>query len=79
MFTTPDPERLFGGLIAAFFLGCLVCAVFTVWMIFDCLRFEPSQGYSKLVWLVVIFFGLGVGPLIYFLVRRPERISLYGR
>ncbi|MFO1004354.1 MAG: PLDc N-terminal domain-containing protein [Planctomycetaceae bacterium] len=64
---------LLGGLIS------LVYSLFWIFMLVDCAMHEPSEGSTKLVWILIILFGLGVGPLIYFLVRRPERIASFGR
>ena len=64
---------LLGGLIS------LVYFLFSIFTLIDCAMHESSEGNTKLVWILIILFGLGVGPLIYFLVRRPERISTFGR
>lgn len=65
-----------------FLLSGLLSVVYSLFWIFtlvDCAMHEPSEGNTKLVWILIIIFGLGVGPLIYFLVRRPERIASLGR
>lgn len=54
-------------------------AVFWIWMLVDCATKEPSEGNDKLIWVLVIVFASWVGALIYFLVRRPERIRTCGR
>jgi hypothetical protein len=56
-----------------------VYLLFSIFTLNDCAKHEPSEGNTKLVWILIIIFGLGVGPLIYFLVRRPERIATLGR
>jgi hypothetical protein len=66
---------LFGIIFVIGILG----SIFWIWMLIDCLMKEPDQGNSKLVWVIVIFFLHFVGAAIYFFVRRPERISMYGR
>lgn len=68
--------------LAIFLLGSLISLLYLLFSIFtlvDCAMNEPSEGNTKLVWILIILFGLGVGPLIYFLVRRPERIASFGR
>ncbi len=57
----------------------LLATVFWVWMLVDCATKEPDQGNDKVVWILVILFTHWVGALIYFLVRRPERIRDTGR
>jgi sterol desaturase/sphingolipid hydroxylase (fatty acid hydroxylase superfamily) len=66
---------LFGIIFVIGILG----SIFWIWMLIDCLTKEPDQGNSKLVWVIVIFFLHFIGAAIYYFVRRPERISTYGR
>lgn len=58
--------------------ACLVFG-FWIWMLIDCLSNEPSQGNDKLVWALVIIFTHGLGAAIYYFVRRPDRISQFGK
>ena len=57
----------------------LLYFAFSIFTLVDCAQNEPSEGNTKIIWILIIIFGMGVGPLIYFLVRRPERISTFGR
>ena len=52
--------------------------IFWVWMKIDCATKESSQGNDKLVWIVVIALTNWIGALIYFFVRRPQRIRELG-
>ena len=52
----------------------LIGFVFWLWMLIDCLTNEPSEGNDKLIWVVVVFFGNVLGALVYFFVRRSERL-----
>jgi len=61
-----------------FFLLVVTALIFWIWMIVDCATKEPSQGNDKIVWIVVIIFAQLIGALIYYFVRRPQRISQYG-
>ncbi len=67
------------GVFAIGGLFSLLYFVFSIFTLVDCAQNEPTEGNSKITWILIIIFGLGVGPLIYFLVRRPERISMIGR
>ena len=49
-----------------------------VWMLVDCATKEPSDGNDKIIWMLVILFTHLLGALIYYFVRRPQRILLYG-
>lgn len=50
-----------------------------IWMLIDCAANEQSEGNDKIVWILVILFTHLLGALIYFFVRRPARIKLYGK
>lgn len=52
--------------------------VFWVWALVDCATKEPATGNDKVIWILVIVFTHLLGALIYYLVRRPQRIALYG-
>jgi hypothetical protein len=34
---------------------------------------EPSWGILQLLWLAIIVLAPGIGPILYLLVRRPQR------
>lgn len=52
--------------------------IFWIWMLVECLSKEPSEGNDKLIWVLVIFFGSIFGAILYYFIRRPERIDKYG-
>jgi hypothetical protein len=52
--------------------------VFWIWMIVECATREPNQGNDKIIWILVIIFTHWIGALIYFFVRRPQRIAQFG-
>ena len=48
----------------------LLYAGFTLWMLIECVRKDPD----RYLWLCIILFVPGVGPIIYFFVRwLPQR------
>jgi len=53
--------------------------VFWVWMLIDCLKNEPSEGNDKIIWVLVIIFASIFGAVLYYFVRRPDRLEQYGR
>jgi len=61
-----------------FFCLAVTALIFWIWMIVECATKEPSQGNDKIVWIVVIIFAQLIGALIYYFIRRPQRISQYG-
>ncbi|MBD1930392.1 MULTISPECIES: PLDc N-terminal domain-containing protein [Cyanophyceae] len=63
-------------LFAILFVGVLF---FWLWILIDCITKEPNDRSNKLAWLIVILFTNGIGALIYYFVRRPQRIKELGR
>ena len=53
--------------------------VFGIYTVIDAATKEPSEGNDKIIWILVILFAFGLGPLIYWFVRRPQRIAQYGQ
>ncbi len=49
---------------------------FWIWMLVDCLQNEPPGSNDKLIWVLVILFGHLLGAVIYYFVRRTERLRL---
>jgi len=62
-----------------FFVFGILGTIFWIWMLVDAATKEPSQGNEKIVWILVIALTHWIGALIYFFVRRPHRIKLYGK
>ncbi len=52
---------------------------FWIWALVDCLTKEPSKGNDKIIWFLVIVLLSWLGALIYFFVRRPQRIKEFGQ
>ncbi len=74
--------EMVGGMICVLVSAALslVGFAFWLWMLVECLTKEPSVGNDKLIWaLVIIFVSPLIGALIYFFVRRPERIRQFGQ
>ena len=46
---------------------------FWSWAIFDCIAHEPPSE-KRMIWLIIIIFTPLIGALLYYLVRRPERL-----
>jgi hypothetical protein len=67
--------------IPAFFGLIIGLAIFTFWlrMIIECTTRERSEGNTKIIWILVILLASWHGALIYYFVRRPQRIQEVGR
>ena len=56
-----------------------LATIFWIWVLIDCLTKEPSEGNDKVAWVLFILFVPLVGALVYYFVRRPERVKTVGR
>ena len=50
-----------------------------IWALIDCVTKESDEGNNRLIWVLVIVFTHLIGAIIYFLVRRPQRLKELGR
>ena len=67
-------------MIILIFLGIgSLGTIFWIWMLIDCATKELDEGNNKIVWIIVIILTHFLGALIYFLVRRPQRMEELGR
>ncbi|QDT94327.1 PLDc N-terminal domain-containing protein [Gimesia algae] len=57
----------------------LLLFVLWIWMLIDCVKYEPSTGNDKIIWVLVIVLLNGIGALLYYFIRRPERIKQMGQ
>ncbi|HYK84102.1 MAG TPA: PLD nuclease N-terminal domain-containing protein [Ktedonobacteraceae bacterium] len=53
--------------------------IFWIWVLIDCVTKESSEGNDRIVWLLIILFAPVIGVLLYYFVRRPERIKALGQ
>ncbi|HZR43278.1 MAG TPA: PLD nuclease N-terminal domain-containing protein [Ktedonobacteraceae bacterium] len=70
---------VFSILMCSIGIIAILGSIFWVWMIVDCANNEPTGSNDKIVWLLVIILVHFVGALVYYFVRRPERIRIFGR
>ena len=69
-----------GGLGTLLILGCsLAPAIFWIWTIIEIAQNEPAADNDKIIWLLIVFFTNFIGALLYRIIRRPERMQMYGR
>jgi Phospholipase_D-nuclease N-terminal len=73
-------EALMGlACILPFMLLSIAGTVFWIWMLIDCLTKEPSEGNDKIIWVLVMIFLPAIGSIVYYFIRRPERIQQTGQ
>jgi len=52
--------------------------IFWIWVLVDCITKESAEGNDKIAWTLVILFAPLLGAVLYYFVRRPERIKVVG-
>jgi hypothetical protein len=67
---------MLGGLF--FLVFAIGGTIFWVIMIIECATKESSQGNTKVIWILIIVLTHWIGALIYYFVRRPQRIAELG-
>jgi hypothetical protein len=60
-------------------LFSLALIAFWIWMIIEVATKEPAEDPNKLMWVLIVVLCSWIGAAIYYFVRRPERIRLYGQ
>ncbi len=56
----------------------LAVTIFWLWTLTDCASNEPAEGNDKLIWVLIILLVPVFGSVIYYFVRRPQRIKVVG-
>jgi hypothetical protein len=65
--------------IGDLFPGLIMLAIlFWLWVLIDCVTKESSEGNDKIVWTLLIIFLPWIGSILYYFVRRPERVKAVG-
>lgn len=62
-----------------FFLMLFAWSAVWVWTLIDCVKYESREGNDRVVWLIIVLLGYGLGAIVYLLARRPQRIQELGR
>jgi Phospholipase_D-nuclease N-terminal len=55
-----------------------LASLFWIWVLVDCLTKESSEGNDKVAWSLFILAVPLIGALVYYFVRRPERVKALG-
>jgi Phospholipase_D-nuclease N-terminal len=56
----------------------MLASIFWLWTLIDCVTKESSEGNDKLTWTILIIFLPWLGAILYYFVRRPERVKVVG-
>lgn len=67
----------FGELLVLLLVGGAF--LFWIWMLIEAATREADGSQDRLIWVIILVFTHVIGAAIYFFVRRPVRISKFGR
>ena len=67
------------GVMCVFVIFFIVLEVFIlwfwIWTLVDCVKNEKGDENTRIMWIIIVAATGVIGALIYYLVRRPQRIS----
>ena len=66
-------------IVLVMFVVSISMFIFWIWALVDCVSNEPSEGNDKIIWVLIILFLQAIGALVYYFVRRPQRIARFGK
>jgi hypothetical protein len=61
------------------FLLWLAATAFWVWMLVDCIKNEGDAGNQRVIWALLMVFLGPIVSILYYFIRRPQRIAEFGR
>jgi hypothetical protein len=65
--------------VAVLLLLLLASLALWIWCIIEVATKEPADDPNKLLWLLLVILLNPLGPILYLVIRRPERLRRYGR
>ncbi len=65
--------------VGLFLLFAFALTVFWLWMLIEVITKEPDQGNEKLTWILILVLLGQLGAILYFFIRRPQRITQTGQ
>ena len=70
----PEPAFLVGFFVLYGFFILLMIGLFVLWIVelVDCVRREFPEPNDKIVWVLVIALGHGIGAIIYYCIGRQR-------
>ena len=52
----------------------ILCFIFWLWMLVDCLKNPRLQGTEKLIWVLVVIILPFIGSLLYFFIAKEQSV-----
>ncbi len=68
-------ENLAGGFIAAVLVFSIAYLVFWIYCLVDVLRSEFKDPNMKLIWILILLFAHGLGPIVYLILGKGSKTT----
>lgn len=68
-------QNMGGGSIVVFLLFGLLYTILWIYCLVDILRSEFKDPNMKLIWIVILLFAQGIGPIIYLILGKNTKNS----
>ncbi|WP_232424844.1 PLDc N-terminal domain-containing protein [Algoriphagus resistens] len=68
-------QNMGGGSIVVFLLFGILYTILWIYCLVDILRSEFKDPNMKLIWIVILLFAQGIGPIIYLILGKSTKTS----
>ncbi len=70
-------QNMGGGFVIIFLLFGILYAILWVYCLVDILRSEFKDPNMKIIWIVILLFAQGIGPLVYLAMGKSTKTTNY--
>ncbi|WP_339698660.1 PLD nuclease N-terminal domain-containing protein [Algoriphagus aquimarinus] len=70
-------QNMGGGSIIFFLLFGLIYGILWIYCLVDILRSEFKDPNMKIIWIVILLFAQGIGPLVYLAMGKSTKTTNY--
>lgn len=73
--TLPFIQNMGGGSIMFFLLFGLIYTILWIYCLVDILRSEFKDPNMKIIWIVILLFAQGIGPIVYLVMGKSTKTT----
>ncbi|MEB2783434.1 PLD nuclease N-terminal domain-containing protein [Algoriphagus persicinus] len=70
-------QNMGGGAIMIFLLFGLLYTILWIYCLVDILRSEYKDPNMKIIWIVILLFAQGIGPIVYLTMGKSTKTTNY--
>lgn len=70
-------QNMGGGSIVIFLLFGLIYTIFWIYCLVDVLRSDFKDPNMKIIWIVILLFAQGIGPIVYLAMGKSTKTTNY--